>query len=377
LKKLTYISLFIFVIIGIFSDFIANDKPILCKDNSGFRFPIFERNFILESGCKVLLNPIIKYSHKTIDQNNSRYVSPFAKQQLFNDQQRHFLGTDQLGRDVLAGIIHGTTIVLKIGFISMFLALLLGLAMSLYPSYYGDHDFKASIGKILFTTLLIVLFSYYFLYFDIINSIILINEKGFTILTFVLISIFILYYIFKKVSFFKKRISIPLDSIFSIIIKIFQSLPGSFIIIILISLFTRPSIYNIIIVIAILKWPIIAKYVRSEMMKIKEESFIDSSKTLGLSNNLIIWKHTLPHVLTPVIVALSFGFSGTILLESTLSFLGIGIPADHVSWGSLLSEARHNFSAWWLAVFPGFAIFFTIFLFNNLGNIFMKKITKT
>jgi peptide/nickel transport system permease protein len=112
------------------------------------------------------------------------------------------------------------------------------------------------------------------------------------------------------------------------------------------------------------------------MFKIKEETFIEASKALGLTDRIIIWRHALPHALTSVIVALSFGFAGTILLESTLSFLGIGIPADHVSWGSLLSDARHNYSAWWLAVFPGLAIFIMILIFRSIGNMVLKKINR-
>lgn len=371
MKRITYISLFIFVFIGIFADFIANEKPIIAKVNNSYTSPIFQKtiNTNTDNNSKTILNPIIRYSYYTIDKNNAGAVSPFAKQHLKENQQRHYLGTDQLGRDVLAGIIHGTSIALKIGFISMFLALLLGLLMSLYPSYFGDTDFYKSRSFIIISLLLFFTTIYYTVFHQVINSII--DKSNLPILlipTLFALFLVMLYFILNSFSFFNKRTSIPLDSMFSTIIKIFQSLPGSFIVLILISLFTKPSVNNIIIVIAILKWPILARYIRGDMLKIKEEKFIEASKALGLSNNTIIWRHAFPHVLTSVIISLSFGFAGTILLESTLSFLGIGIPADHVSWGSILSAARHNMSAWWLAIFPGFAIFLSILLFNSIGN---------
>jgi len=371
--KIAYISLSFFVFIGLFANFLANDKPIICKTDYGYEFPVLKSNYTSEPGCKIILNPLIRYSSTGIDVKNSGYISPFANQNLSEGQQKHYLGTDQLGRDVLAGLIHGTAIALKIGSVSMFLALLLGLLMSIYPSYYGDNGFRKSRATAIIYVFFAIIIVYYLSYNKLINDV-LFSSFGTTILIllFLIVLIFMVHYVLTKFTFFKKQISIPLDSIFSLIIKLFQSLPGNFIILVLISLFAKPSIYNIIIVIAILKWPIIARYIRSEMLKIKEESYIEASKALGISDNAIIWKHAFPNVLTPIIVALSFGFGGTILLESTLSFLGIGIPVDHVSWGSLLSDARHNFAAWWLAIFPGIAIFIAIFTFNTLGNIFKK-----
>ncbi len=375
--RIKYISLFIFVFIGIFADFIANDKPLICKNKEGYTFPVFSDKYRVnqDNKCEIILNPIIHYSNNSIDKLNAGSISPFGEQNLAEKQQRHYLGTDLLGRDVLAGLIHGTTIALKIGFSSMFLALILGLMMSLYPSYFGDFEFKAKLSSLLITIILLF-FTVYFLYYKTaIISILTTGGYNFIFIPALFLGIIIaLWFTLSKINIFTRQILIPLDSMFSTVIKLFQSLPGTFVVLILISLFTKPSIYNIIIVIAILKWPIIARYVRAEMLKIKQERFIEATKALGYSNNYIIWKHALPHVLNSTIVALAFGFAGTILLESTLSFLGIGIPADHVSWGSLLSEARHDFTAWWLAIFPGMAIFITILTFNSIGNHIRSKI---
>jgi len=378
MKKTVYISLFIFVLIGLFADFIANDKPVICKNSSGYHFPAINhsKNYGENKDCVIVLNPIIHYSNNSIDKQNAGAVSPFSQQNLMEGQQRHYLGTDHLGRDVFAGIIHGSKIALKIGAFSMFLALIFGLLMSLYPSYYGDTGYRTKIYS-LFIFFLVLFSSIYFLYYN--STIISILESNdypllLVIVVYLLFTI-LLWFILSKIPLFNKQIPLPLDSFFTVIIKLFQSLPGTFVVLILVSLFSKPSINNIIFVIAILKWPLIARYIRAEMLKIKQERFIEASKALGLSDHIIIWRHALPHVLTAVIVALSFGIAGTILLESTLSFLGIGLPANHVSWGSILSEARSDFSAWWLAVFPGLAIFITILIFNHIGNTISKKIS--
>ena len=379
MNRLVYISLILFVLTGLFADFIANDKPIICKDNTGYHFPVFHRSNTYSydnNKCEIVLNPIIHYSQNTIDKLNAGAVSPFGSQNLKGNQQRHFLGTDHLGRDVLAGLIHGTKIALTIGSLSMFLAFIIGLLMSLYPSYYGDSTFRVKLSSLVIFLPVLFFLIYSLYYKTTFISVLSLSMSTFLLTVLILvISIVFIWFLLSGIPFFNKKITLPLDSMFTVVIKLFQSLPGVFVVLVLVSLFSKPSISNIILVIAILKWPLIARYIRAEMLKIKQERFIEASKALGLSNHIIIWKHSLPHVLTAVIVALSFGFAGTVLLESTLSFLGIGLPVEHVSWGSILSEARSDFSAWWLAVFPGLAIFITILIFNYIGNTISKKMS--
>ncbi|HEB62245.1 MAG TPA: hypothetical protein ENI82_03740, partial [Bacteroidetes bacterium] len=156
------ISLIVFVFTGLLSGFIANDKPILCKDDSGYRMPVLDKNnYLNEKDCKIIIEPLINYSYRTIDIKNAGFASPFSKQDLKEGQQRHFLGTDQIGRDVLAGMIHGTTIALKIGFLTMALSLIIALIMGIYPSYFGDSGLRRNWAEIFvftFATLIIIYF---------------------------------------------------------------------------------------------------------------------------------------------------------------------------------------------------------------------------
>jgi peptide/nickel transport system permease protein len=95
--------------------------------------------------------------------------------------------------------------------------------------------------------------------------------------------------------------------------------------------------------------------------------FVLSSQISGISDWRTITRHILPNVLTPVIVSATLLMAGSVLAESALSFLGIGLEADTVSWGSLLSESRKKPSAWWIAVFPGLAIYIYVLIWNNIG----------
>ena len=86
-----------------------------------------------------------------------------------------------------------------------------------------------------------------------------------------------------------------------------------------------------------------------------------------------MWRHILPNSIQPALITIAFGFASAILAESSLSFLGIGIPINEVTWGGMLTMARDQFSAWWLALFPGLAIFITVMSFNAMGDSLSQK----
>jgi peptide/nickel transport system permease protein len=368
-NRMMYGFMILFVLTGLFHNFIANEKPLICRQGGKLVFPVLNRTYTASDDCIVLLNAPVRYSHNSIDMKNSGAVSPFGKQQLSPGQQRHLLGTDIHGRDVLAGIVFGTSIALKVGLGSMALALILGIFIGLLPAYYGDRGYRMRISSVILTVIVSAM-AIYTITFREIFLLLFSPEKALAALVFLLA----IASVIRNFPVLNRKIVIPLDSPASIFTGIFQSLPSAFLVLVLISLFAKASVYNIIIVIALLRWPVIARYIRAEVMKIKQERFVEASKLIGLNDRIIIFRHILPYTLTPVMVALAYGFAGTVLLESTLSFLGIGIPADHVSWGVLLGEARQNFSAWWLAVFPGLAIFAVIMMFNTLGGKYKNRI---
>ena len=144
------------------------------------------------------------------------------------------------------------------------------------------------------------------------------------------------------------------------------SIPTLFLIISVVAL-AKPSIFIVMIIIGLTGWTGIARFIRAELLKVRNLEFIEAANALGYSESRIVFKHAIPNALSPVLIAIAFGIASAILTEATLSFLGIGVPAESLTWGSLLSASRQNTGAWWLAVFPGLAIFVTVTVYNLVG----------
>ncbi|MEM5787809.1 MAG: ABC transporter permease [Syntrophobacteraceae bacterium] len=157
------------------------------------------------------------------------------------------------------------------------------------------------------------------------------------------------------------------DIIISRIIEIMLTIPTFFLIIAIIA-FLPQSIYNIMVVLGITGWTGVARFVRAEFLKLKQLDFITALRALGASNRRIIFLHMLPNAMAPVLVSAVFGIAGAVLTESSLSFLGFGVPPPTPSWGDILSQSRDYIEfAWWLTVFPGVAIFLSITAYNLVG----------
>jgi len=157
------------------------------------------------------------------------------------------------------------------------------------------------------------------------------------------------------------------DIIISRLIEIMLTIPTFFLIIAIIA-FLPPSIYNIMVVIGVTGWTGAARFVRAEFLKLKQLDFITALRALGASHRRIIFFHMLPNAMAPVLVSAVFGIAGAVLTESSLSFLGFGVPPPTPSWGDILSQSRDYIEfAWWLTVFPGFAIFMSITAYNLVG----------
>lgn len=132
--------------------------------------------------------------------------------------------------------------------------------------------------------------------------------------------------------------------------------------------FLQASLLNIILALAFLGWTVVARLQRAEFLRLRGQDFVQSVRALGGSHLRIIFLHILPNGLGPILVVVSFGIAGSIVVESALSFLGFGVPQPMASWGDLLNNGRNDIQGlWWLTVFPGLAIFFTVTSFNLVG----------
>jgi peptide/nickel transport system permease protein len=131
----------------------------------------------------------------------------------------------------------------------------------------------------------------------------------------------------------------------------------------------QPGLTTVIAVIAFVNWTYIARIVRGQVLSLREKEFIESARSLGASNQRIIFREILPNLVAPIIVYASLLIPTNILFEASLSFLGVGVSFPHASWGAMLSDATDIFStAWWYMLFPGLALLITVLAFNLLGD---------
>jgi peptide/nickel transport system permease protein len=138
---------------------------------------------------------------------------------------------------------------------------------------------------------------------------------------------------------------------------------------IMIIAFFSPSITLIILVLGLTLWPGTARIVRGEVLSLREREFIQAARALGLGRSRIIFRHLVPNVLAPVIVAATLGIGNTIVLEAGLSFLGLGVQPPTPSWGNMVADGRDNLiGAWWVATFPGLTVVATVLAFNLVGD---------
>jgi ABC-type dipeptide/oligopeptide/nickel transport system permease subunit len=160
-----------------------------------------------------------------------------------------------------------------------------------------------------------------------------------------------------------------IDSVLSRLTDTFFSFPSLLLAIGILAVFERPGLFTIFIALGLVGWTMVARIVRGQVIRVKEEDFIEAARAMGASDLRIIIRHILPNSMAPIIVVGTLGVAANILSEAGLSFLGLGVQPPTPSWGIMLSEGR-NFieSAPWICIFPGLAILFTVLGFNLLGD---------
>ncbi|MFM2306365.1 MAG: hypothetical protein RLZZ367_1034 [Bacteroidota bacterium] len=395
-KKTALYSLYIVIalaVVAFLAPFLANEKPLVCKYQGEVYFPVlkdvavglgigeFKPQFnnvdwkALEYDMVVF--PPVPYLPMNQDNNNIHSKGPFDEQDVPSARWKHWFGTDELGRDVLAGMIHGTSIAMTVGIVSMFIASLIGILLGALAGFYGDDNFMVSRIR-LWSNFVFLFFALFYAFsarsYDITDALGKSLGAGFFQL-FISLLIFsgvmlvgnLLIVPLKRVSFLGKQVSVPFDLIIMRTIEVLNSIPTLFLILLIISIVRKPNLYVIMGIIGLTGWTGIARFIRAELLKVRSLEYIEAANSLGFGNAYILFRHAIPNALSPVLISIAFGVAGAILTESTLSFLGLG-PADTVTWGQLLSYARQIPQAWWLAIFPGFAIFVTVTTFNLIGD---------
>jgi peptide/nickel transport system permease protein len=209
----------------------------------------------------------------------------------------HLMGTDELGRSVLAGVLYGIRISLTVGFFAAVVATLLGVLIGAAAGFYGGW----------------------------------------------------------------------LDTLIMRIAEFFQVVP-SFILAAVIVAMSGPGLAQIVVIVGLLAWPQVARVMRGEVMRVKQLEFVDAVRCMGIPEHKVLFGEVIPNAVAPVLAVGTLIVGQAILLEASLSFLGL-TSAELVSWGRMLNSGqRMLFNAWWLSFFPGVAIFVTVLAFNLFGD---------
>jgi len=142
----------------------------------------------------------------------------------------------------------------------------------------------------------------------------------------------------------------------------------TFFLILAVIAFLEPSIWNIMIVIGLTSWMGVARLVRAELLSLRQREFVLAAESLGVTATRLVWRYLLPNAMAPILVSAVLGIAGAVLVESGLSFLGLGVQPPDPSWGNILTEGKDNIQiAWWLSLYPGMAILITVLGYNLLG----------
>lgn len=211
---------------------------------------------------------------------------------------KHLLGTDQVGRDLLARMIYGGRVSLMVGVTAVLISATIGVLTGLAAGYFGSR----------------------------------------------------------------------VDWLIMALVNVMLSFPFVLLALAVIAVL-GPSLLNMIIVLAVADWPLYVRVIRAETLAMRERDFVTAGRALGMSHARIVFRQIFPNLVSVIVVIATLQVARVIILESFLSFLGLGVQPPTPAWGNMLGEGRvYMLNSWWIAAFPGLAIFVTTLAINLMGN---------
>ncbi|MEQ8809194.1 MAG: ABC transporter permease [Imperialibacter sp.] len=279
----------------------------------------------------------------------------------------HWLGTDTLGRDVWLAILAGSqrSILVSIG--AALIGGSIGVGFGSVAAFFGNDRLRFTIRTYL-TGLLLLLIAVYFaaVLWPTISSTGQVLAGALIVLLLV-VSVVAIWWLLKRFSVLAGRMTFPLDTITQRFIEVISVIPRLYLIVAF-AMIIPINMFTLIMLFAVTSWDVMARMVRAEMLKVREMTYIESARVIGLSESKVFFRHALPNAIGPVATQVCFTISGLLIAEATLSFIGVGVSPETVSWGSIIHGYLENLQAWWLAVFPGICIYLTVISLHALGN---------
>ncbi len=160
-----------------------------------------------------------------------------------------------------------------------------------------------------------------------------------------------------------------MDTLISRFVDAMMAVPVLLLAIALASVLRQGSVWIVILIIALVNWTYLARIIRAEVLSLRERDFVEAARALGAGDAALLARHLLPNLAGPIIVFATLSVAGNILLESALSFLGVGIQPPTPSWGNMIQEGMGFYTvAWWITLFPGLAILLTVVSLNLVGD---------
>jgi peptide/nickel transport system permease protein len=269
----------------------------------------------------------------------------------------YFLGTDELGRDVLARMLEGALVSLTVGFVAVGIAVVVGCLLGGIAGHYGRARLSAPAWALAGGGLLILA----------VGAIVL--GRGAPVADVAAWGVPAVLLLGTGVAGLTRRrpLELTVDAVITGLIDVMLCFPTFFLILTVIAVL-RPSIWNIMLVIGLTSWEGPARFVRAEILSLREQEFVQAAAASGASGPRTVGRYLLPNAVAPVLVSATLGIASAILTEAGLSFLGFGVPPPHATWGNIIADGRkYLFDAPWLTLVPGTAIFTLVLAFNLFG----------
>jgi peptide/nickel transport system permease protein len=401
IRKGAIFVLLFWSVLALLAPWIASSEPWYVKVNGSSYFPAFSKtryyDLPLSGGgfsmqdksvydwqsCEaesILFAPI-PYAPNSSDLDNADYCSPFAQQVKTIDgketpmplRYRHWLGTNKRGEDVLSGILHGARFSLALAIGAMLIAFLIGLVMGILSGYYGNTHWRVNRNALALRTIGFLLIFFVSIWQRLAIWRMALEEErlasaiALSLLLFIAASTlwyFLIRYLERKNYLGSKIVKVPWDGIIQRLIELVQALP-LILFLILLSAISKSSFWQLMLLMGAVNWISIARLLRVELQSVRNGDYFIALRGLGVKDRSILFHKALPAIGPLLLLNFAMGIAHCILAEAGLSFLGIGIPADVVTWGTLLSAAKENWNAWWLILFPGLSLASVVMAFNS------------